>query len=80
MKKETSMLSDLDIGQKAKIKKLHETNKAIKRHMLDMGITRDTIVTVTKKAPMGDPITISLRDYELTVCKADLNKIEVEVV
>ena len=80
MKKETSMLSDLDIGQKAKIKKLHETNKVIKRHMLDMGITRDTVVTVTKKAPMGDPITISLRDYELTVCKADLNKIEVEVV
>lgn len=73
------MLSDLDVGQKAKVVKLHEKNKVIKRHLLDMGLTRGTLVTVKKKAPMGDPIDISLRDYELCVCKADLNKIEVEV-
>ena len=45
-----------------------------------MGITRNTIVTVKKIAPMGDPIDIQLRDYELCICKADLSKIEVEVV
>ena len=74
------MLSDLEIGQKARIIKLHETDKVIRRHLLDMGVTKDTLVIVKKKAPMGDPINISLRDYELSICKKDLSKIEVEVV
>ena len=74
------MLSDLEIGQKARIIKLHETDKAIRRHLLDMGVTKDTLVIVKKKAPMGDPINISLRDYELSICKKDLSKIEVEVI
>ena len=77
---EKCVLSDLKVGQTAKILKLNETNKAIRRHLLDMGMTRDTIVTIKKIAPMGDPIDISLRDYELCVRKADLSKIEVEVV
>ena len=74
------VLSDLKVGQTAKILKLNEPNKAIRRHLLDMGVTRDTEVTVKKIAPMGDPIDISLRDYELCICKADLSKIEVEVI
>lgn len=74
------MLSDLEIGQKARIIKLHETDKVIRRHLLDMGVTKDTLVIVKKKAPMGDPINISLRDYELSICKKDLSKIEVEVI
>ena len=74
------MLSDLEIGQKARIIKLHETDKVIRRHLLDMGVTKDTLVFVKKKAPMGDPINISLRDYELSICKKDLSKIEVEVI
>lgn len=74
------VLSDLKVGQKAKVLKLNETNKAIRRHLLDMGITRGTLVSVKKVAPMGDPIDIELRDYELCVCKADLDKIEVEVI
>lgn len=74
------VLSDLKVGQTAKILKLNETNKEIKRHLLDMGIIRDTEVTIKKIAPMGDPIDISLRDYELCIRKADLSKIEVEVV
>lgn len=74
------MLSDLEIGQKARIIKLHETDKVIRRHLLDMGVTKDTLVIVKKKAPMGDPINISLRDYELSICKKDLTKIEVEVI
>ena len=74
------MLSDLEIGQKARIIKLHETDKVIRRHLLDMGVTKDTLVIVKKKAPMGDPINISLRDYELSICKKDLSKIEEEVI
>lgn len=77
---EKCVLSDLVVGQTAKVLKLHETNKAIRRHLLDMGLTRDTKVTVKKIAPMGDPIDISLRDYELCICKNDLSKIEVEVI
>lgn len=78
--KEKCVLSDLKVGQKARVLKLNETNKAIRRHLLDMGVTRDTIVTIKKIAPMGDPIDISLRDYELCICKADLSKIEVEII
>jgi len=73
-------LSDLEVGQKARVLKLNETNKAIKRHLLDLGVTRDTVVTIKKISPMGDPIDISLRDYELCLCKKDLTKIEVEVL
>ena len=77
---EKCLLSDLRVGQIAKILKLNETNRAIRRHLLDMGMTRDAIVTIKKIAPMGDPIDISLRDYELCIRKTDLSKIEVEVV
>lgn len=78
--KERYVLSELKVGQRARILKLNETNKAIRRHLLDMGVTRDTIVTIKKIAPMRDPIDISLRDYELCICKADLDKIEVELI
>lgn len=78
--KERYVLSELKVGQRARILKLNETNKAIRRHLLDMGVTRDTIVTIKKIAPMGDPIDINLRDYELCICKADLDKIEVELI
>ena len=77
---EKCVLSDLKVGQSAKILKINETDKSIKRHLLDMGVTRDTEVTIKKIAPMGDPIDISLRDYELCICKNDLSKIEVEVI
>ena len=77
---EKCVLSDLKVGQKAKVLRLNETNKEIRRHLLDMGVTRDTIITVKKIAPMGDPIDISLRDYELCICKNDLSRIEVEVI
>ena len=77
---EKCVLSDLKVGQKAKVLKLNETNKAIRRHLLDLGVTRETIVTIKKIAPMGDPIDISLRDYELCLCKDDLSKIEVELI
>ena len=77
---EKCLLSDLKVGQTAIVLKLNETNKQIRRHLLDMGVTRNTKVTVKKIAPMGDPIDIALRDYELCICKNDLSKIEVEVI
>lgn len=79
-KGEKCNLSDLSVGQTARVLKLKETNKEIRRHLLDMGLTRGVQVTIKKIAPMGDPIDIALRDYELCICKADLNKIEVEVL
>ena len=77
---EKCKLSDLKVGQKAKVLKLTEENKAIRRHLLDMGITRGVEIEIKKMAPMGDPIDISLRDYELCIRKEDLSKIEVEVL
>ena len=73
-------LSQLQVGQKAIVLKIKEENKKIRRHLLDMGITRGVEITIKKIAPMGDPIDISLRDYELCIRKTDLSKIEVEVV
>lgn len=73
-------LSELKVGQSAKVLKLNEENRAIRRHFLDMGITKGVIITIKKVAPMGDPIDIHLRDYELCLRKKDLAKIEVEVI
>ena len=77
---EKCKLSELEVGQKAKVLKLNEENKAIRRHLLDMGVTRGVEITIKKIAPMGDPIDIALRDYELCIRKEDLRKIEVEVL
>lgn len=79
-KGEICNLSELNIGQTAKVIKIKEQNKSIRRHLLDMGLTRGTVVLIKKIAPMGDPIDIVLRDYELAICKNDLSKIEVEVL
>jgi len=72
--------NELNIGDKAKVIELDVESKEIKRHLLDMGITRGVEITVKKKAPMGDPIDISLRDYELCISKKELSSIIVEVV
>lgn len=79
-KGEVCNLSELRLGQTAKVLKLNEENKRIRRHLLDMGVTRGVEITVKKIAPMGDPIDIALRDYELCICKTDLEKIMVEVL
>ncbi len=73
-------LSELNVGQKAKILNLNVKNREIKRHLLDMGLTRGVEVLIKKKAPMGDPIDIELRDYELCISKSDLAQIDVEVL
>ena len=73
-------LSKLKVGEKAKVVKLNVTDKEVRRHLLDMGLTRGVVVKIKKKAPMGDPVDIELRDYELCISKRELNQIEVEVV
>ena len=73
-------LSNLKVGQSAKILKLDVENKEIRRHLLDMGLTRGVEVLIKKKAPMGDPIDLELRDYELCISKSDLDMIDAEVI
>jgi ferrous iron transport protein A len=73
-------LDELKVGQKAKVIKLNVENKEIRRHLLDMGVTRGVIVTIKKIAPMGDPIDLQLRDYELCISKSELDQIEVEAI
>lgn len=77
---QTGHLSDVILGQKAKVLALHNENKALRRRLLDMGITKDVLITVKKIAPMGDPIDIELRGYELCLRLSDMKNIDVEVV
>lgn len=77
--KRTGHLSDLVIGQKAKVLALHNKNKALRRRLLDMGITKNVIITIKKIAPLGDPVDIELRGYELCLRLDDMKQIDIEV-
>lgn len=70
-------LSDLKEGKSAKILQI-DGKGALRHHLLDMGLTPRTVVTLRKVAPMGDPIEIELRGYELTLRLAEADQIEVE--
>lgn len=70
-------LREVKVGETARVVKLHGEG-TIKRRIMDMGITRGTEVFVRKVAPLGDPLEISVRGYELSVRKADAEMIEVE--
>ncbi|MCR4696018.1 MAG: ferrous iron transport protein A [Lachnospiraceae bacterium] len=70
-------LRDVKIGEKATVKKLHGEG-AVKRRIMDMGLTKGTEVTVRKVAPLGDPIELTVRNYELSLRKADAEMVEVE--
>lgn len=70
-------LKDVKIGETAKVKRLHGEG-ALKRRIMDMGITKGVEVYVRKVAPLGDPIEIMVRGYELSLRKADAEMIEVE--
>lgn len=70
-------LSELPLGKPATIT-LVGGEGALRRHLLDMGLTPKTTVMVRKVAPMGDPIELHLRGYELTLRLDDADKIEVE--
>ena len=70
-------LKDLNIGDSAKVVRLHGTG-AVKRRIMDMGITKGVEVKVRKLAPLGDPIEVTVRGYELSIRKADAETIELE--
>ena len=70
-------LREVPIGQTATVVKLHGEG-ALKRRIMDMGITKGVEVYVRKVAPLGDPLEVTVRGYELSVRKGDASSIEVE--
>ena len=70
-------LRDVAVGDTAKVKKLHGEG-AVKRRIMDMGITKVISVYVRKVAPLGDPLELNVRGYELSLRKGDAEMIEVE--
>ncbi len=70
-------LKDVKVGQTVKVKALRGEG-AVKRRIMDMGITKGTELYIRKVAPLGDPVEINLRGYELSVRKADAEMVEVE--
>ena len=70
-------LRDAKIGETVKVVKLHGEG-AVKRRIMDMGITRGVEIYVRKLAPLGDPVEVTVRGYELSLRKADAEMIEVE--
>ncbi|HIW57890.1 MAG TPA: ferrous iron transport protein A [Firmicutes bacterium] len=69
-------LKDVGIGSTVKVVKLNGSG-AVKRRIMDMGITKGTEITVRKVAPLGDPMELTVRGYELSLRKADAENIEV---
>ena len=70
-------LREVPVGSTAKVVKIHGEG-AIKRRIMDMGITRGVEIFVRKVAPLGDPVELNVRGYELSLRKADAEMIEVE--
>ena len=68
---------DVKVGDTVKVVKLHGEG-AVKRRIMDMGITKGVEVFVRKLAPLGDPVEVNVRGYELSIRKADAQMIEVE--
>ena len=69
-------LRDAGIGDTVTVKKLTGEG-AVRRRIMDMGLTKGTAVTVRKVAPLGDPIEVTVRGYELSIRKADAEMVEV---
>ena len=70
-------LKEIKVGQTVKVVKVHGEG-AIRRRIMDMGITRGVEVKIIKAAPLGDPLEVTVRGYELSLRKADAAMIEVE--
>ena len=70
-------LRDVKVGETVKVVKLHGEGP-VKRRIMDMGLTKGTEVFVRKVAPLGDPVELTVRGYELSLRKADAEMIEVE--
>lgn len=74
----TKLLSDFTVGEGGVIAKVNGEG-AIRRRLFDMGVTPQAEVTMRKKAPLGDPIEVTVRGYELTLRKTEAACVEVEV-
>ena len=74
----TTNLREVKVGNTCKVVKLHGEG-AVKRRIMDMGITKGVEVYVRKLAPLGDPIEVTVRGYELSIRKADAEMVEVEM-
>lgn len=70
-------LRNAKVGQTVKVVKFHGEG-AVKRRLMDMGLTRGTEVYIRKVAPLGDPVEVTVRNYELSIRKADAEMIEIE--
>ena len=74
----SKLLSDFTVGESGKIIAVSGEGR-IRRRLFDMGVTPDAELTMRKKAPLGDPIEITIRGYELTLRKTEASCVEVEV-
>ena len=70
-------LKDVAVGDTCRVKKLHGEGP-VKRRIMDMGITKGVEIKVQKVAPLGDPMEVTVRDYQLSIRKADAAMVEVE--
>ena len=70
-------LRQAQVGQTVKVIKLHGEG-ALRRRMMDMGITKGTEIYIRKIAPLGDPVEVNIRGYELTLRKEDAEIVEIE--
>ncbi len=77
MEEKMFTLRDVKVGQTVKVVKVHGEG-AVRRRIMDMGITKNTVIFVRKVAPLGDPVELNLRGYELSLRKADAAMVEVE--
>ncbi len=72
-------LDQLKIGQSGKVIKIEGSTEQLRRRLIDMGIISGTQILMCKRAPMGDPIEIRLRGYQLTIREADAKNITLEL-
>jgi len=77
---EEGHLSDLRRGQRCIVLDFHNDNAALRRRLLDMGITKGVIIEIKKIAPLGDPVDVKLRGYELCLRRVDMHGIDIKVV
>ena len=70
-------LKEVAIGDTCKVKKLHGEG-AVKRRIMDMGITKGVEIYIRKVAPLGDPVEVTVRGYELSLRRADAEMVEIE--
>ena len=70
-------LNDVKVGNTVSVVRLHGEG-AVKKRLMDMGLSKGTSIAVRKLAPLGDPIEVTVRNYELSIRKADAQMVEVE--